>query len=498
MAAATVAPSRGFKGIWIPAELWLDRRISALARVLVAEIDSLSTDARGCWASDAYLAEMMGVSERHILRLLSQAEAAGWIERENFINPRLIGGKGRTIRCLWGYRSRRDCSSNEEGGGGDHSVTTLLTDPSPRGTRGESISQEHSSTAAPDAPGATPPRARACAGESKYPDSGSSLCMQKQKQSRTAVDGSSALKVATAGHAAGAHAPRARAHEEAASLTPIEERLAALKSPTATNPLPFPDESAPAATASDAAGLLGAFDTQPWDGEQGTKGGECSSETLGLPFTAIEEVFEEFYSCSEEEDAELPVDPRTPPSLPPAVPALAPDDGEAVRLLVSHGVQPDIAAGIAAEESLSRVRDVCKLASLRGWETRILESCFAAGWDREPANRRKLAAARGQPAAVPPPAKPKASRSEYGEFEPVDDAYRRHLRGEETPEERAKGEAEREFIRAEQAKLFPERTRPDGTRKQVVPPQVEPTVRGASDPRPIQEIMAERQRRARP
>ena len=41
---------RSFKGIWIPAHIWLNKSLSIQEKVFLAEIDSLDND-DGCYAS---------------------------------------------------------------------------------------------------------------------------------------------------------------------------------------------------------------------------------------------------------------------------------------------------------------------------------------------------------------------------------------------------------------------------------------------------------------
>ena len=72
-------------GYWaiLPASVRYDERLPANAKLLYAEISSL-TDQRGyCWASNAYFAALYGVSERTIIRLLRALESCGLIRIEN-------------------------------------------------------------------------------------------------------------------------------------------------------------------------------------------------------------------------------------------------------------------------------------------------------------------------------------------------------------------------------------------------------------------------------
>jgi hypothetical protein len=62
-----MADEREFKGIWIPAKIWLMEELSFLDKVLLAEIDSLDGD-DGCWATNEYFADFLKASPRSISR----------------------------------------------------------------------------------------------------------------------------------------------------------------------------------------------------------------------------------------------------------------------------------------------------------------------------------------------------------------------------------------------------------------------------------------------
>ena len=72
---------RAFKGIWIPAEIWLDEKLTVMEKVLYAEIDSFCSRGRECFANNAHFAKMLQVSERQIRRLLMSLEEKGAISR---------------------------------------------------------------------------------------------------------------------------------------------------------------------------------------------------------------------------------------------------------------------------------------------------------------------------------------------------------------------------------------------------------------------------------
>jgi DnaD/phage-associated family protein len=72
---------RAFKGIWIPAEIWLDDKLTVMEKVLYAEIDSFCSKGRECFCSNAHFAKVLQVSERQVRRLLCSLEEKGVISR---------------------------------------------------------------------------------------------------------------------------------------------------------------------------------------------------------------------------------------------------------------------------------------------------------------------------------------------------------------------------------------------------------------------------------
>ena len=71
-------PSRDFKGIWIPKEIWESTQLSLMERVLFVEIHSLDNE-RGCYASNRYFAEFFSVSERQIQNHIAGLKQKGFI-----------------------------------------------------------------------------------------------------------------------------------------------------------------------------------------------------------------------------------------------------------------------------------------------------------------------------------------------------------------------------------------------------------------------------------
>lgn len=87
--------NRDFKGIWIPREIWLCEGLSAMEKCLWAEIDSLySKEKKGCYASNEYLANFMGVKERTVRDALCKLRQLKLIEDVSF------NGRERVIKAL--------------------------------------------------------------------------------------------------------------------------------------------------------------------------------------------------------------------------------------------------------------------------------------------------------------------------------------------------------------------------------------------------------------
>lgn len=82
---------RDFKGIWIPAEIWLNDSLSFLEVILLAEIDSLAKD-EGCYASNKYFAEFLGVSETYVSKAISSLAKKGLVYQDAF------NGRNRTLK----------------------------------------------------------------------------------------------------------------------------------------------------------------------------------------------------------------------------------------------------------------------------------------------------------------------------------------------------------------------------------------------------------------
>lgn len=86
---------RKFRGIWIPADVWLDERLSAVEKVLLMEIDSLDNDKYdGCIMGNKRFSEMLQCSERTVSTMVSHLKELGYIKQESF------DGRTRVLKSL--------------------------------------------------------------------------------------------------------------------------------------------------------------------------------------------------------------------------------------------------------------------------------------------------------------------------------------------------------------------------------------------------------------
>lgn len=98
MTSVETIQSRKFKGVWIPAEIWLDNELSIQEVVLLAEIDSFSGP-RGCFASNGYLGKRLrGLSPGRISQLISSLNEKGYLSYKETTN-KATGEKQRVLKA---------------------------------------------------------------------------------------------------------------------------------------------------------------------------------------------------------------------------------------------------------------------------------------------------------------------------------------------------------------------------------------------------------------
>ena len=95
---------RDFKGVWIPKAVWLDRRLSALDKMILTEIDSLASEERGCFASNAYIADFCQCSEAKVTKSISLLIKLGYLYVASF-NGRQRELKSRLSKNIYAAES---------------------------------------------------------------------------------------------------------------------------------------------------------------------------------------------------------------------------------------------------------------------------------------------------------------------------------------------------------------------------------------------------------
>jgi len=68
---------REFKGVFIPAKIWLHDQLPLIKKCLLAEIDSLD-NAFGCTANNRHFSEFSGLEPETISKLIKSLEKDGW------------------------------------------------------------------------------------------------------------------------------------------------------------------------------------------------------------------------------------------------------------------------------------------------------------------------------------------------------------------------------------------------------------------------------------
>lgn len=103
--------NRDFKGVWIPKEIWLDDRLTALDKVIFVEIDSLDDGETGCYASNQYLAEFCQCSVTKVSNAVAKLTELGYIETASF------DGRKRILKSRLTKSVRQDnekCKADEQ------------------------------------------------------------------------------------------------------------------------------------------------------------------------------------------------------------------------------------------------------------------------------------------------------------------------------------------------------------------------------------------------
>ncbi len=84
----TEGDRRGFKGVWLCAAIYESQELSPVEKLLLAEIDALTTDAttdaNACYASNAHFSNRLGVTVTRVDQLLGKLTRLRYIVRVSF------------------------------------------------------------------------------------------------------------------------------------------------------------------------------------------------------------------------------------------------------------------------------------------------------------------------------------------------------------------------------------------------------------------------------
>lgn len=80
---------RNFKGVWIPAALYLDQDLTWTEKLVLVEIHSLENE-QGCWASNEHFAAFLGSSEKTVANTISILKNKALIQVDGFGHRRVI------------------------------------------------------------------------------------------------------------------------------------------------------------------------------------------------------------------------------------------------------------------------------------------------------------------------------------------------------------------------------------------------------------------------
>lgn len=76
---------RDFKGVWIPKTVWLDKRLSALDKLILSGIASFcAVDEYDCFASNKAIADFCGCSESKVTKSISLLATIGYLQIKSF------------------------------------------------------------------------------------------------------------------------------------------------------------------------------------------------------------------------------------------------------------------------------------------------------------------------------------------------------------------------------------------------------------------------------
>lgn len=99
--------NRQFKGIWMPAEIWLNHDLTWNEKILLAEIDSFTSRDRDFYMSNEYIANFLGVTETSANKILSSLIKKGFVVKTKF------DGRKRWVKSALSTVTSQGCSQEQ-------------------------------------------------------------------------------------------------------------------------------------------------------------------------------------------------------------------------------------------------------------------------------------------------------------------------------------------------------------------------------------------------
>lgn len=104
---------REFKGIWFPAEVWLDERLTALEKMILMEIDSLDNE-DNCYASNEHLAKFCQCSQSKVSSAISKLKKLGYVRVKSFDGRKRILESCLTVSIRQTNKKEKSAQQNLE------------------------------------------------------------------------------------------------------------------------------------------------------------------------------------------------------------------------------------------------------------------------------------------------------------------------------------------------------------------------------------------------
>lgn len=96
---------RDFKGVWIPKEIYLDKKLNWTEKILLIEIDSLDGE-EGCFATNEHFAQHLMIGKDRVSKLISKLHLEGYITVKLIYKTGSKQIEKRILHSTIGYRQK--------------------------------------------------------------------------------------------------------------------------------------------------------------------------------------------------------------------------------------------------------------------------------------------------------------------------------------------------------------------------------------------------------